>query len=119
MSQANPGFITRFETAPVPASFVAWQAALRRNTLNFGRPVVLAHGDTHTPRIDKPMTAPTVAVVPAAPNPARVENFSRIETFGFPDTHWIRVSVDPNSKNVFSFELETVDANKRQFVPIP
>jgi hypothetical protein len=119
VSHANPGFITRFETAPVDEGFIDWQAAIRKHAVNFRRPVVLAHGDTHTARIDKPLTAPTVPVVPAAPNPAFVENFTRVETFGFPDTHWIRVNVDPKSANVFSFEIEIVDANRREFVPIP
>jgi hypothetical protein len=119
MSQANPGFITRFETAAVPASFVAWQAVIQKRTLAFRKPVVLAHGDTHTSRVDKPLMAPTLTVVPAAPNPARVENFTRVETFGFPDTHWIRVSVDPNTTNVFRFDFEIVEANRRQFAPIP
>jgi hypothetical protein len=64
------------------------------------------------------MTAPTAPSDPPAPNPAQVENFTRVETFGSPDTHWIRVSVDPNSDNVFSFELEIVDANRRVFLPI-
>lgn len=114
ISHANP----RFETA-VNEPYAAWVAALQKHAVNFGRPVVLAHGDTHTPRIDKPLTAPTLPVVPAAPNPARVETFTRVETFGFPDTHWIRVSVNPLDREVFSFELMTVDANRRTFAPIP
>jgi hypothetical protein len=68
--------------------------------------------------VDKPLTAPTVPVDPPAPNPALVENFTRVETFGFPDTHWIRVSVDPNSDGVFTFEFEIVDENRREFLPI-
>jgi hypothetical protein len=114
ISHANP----RFENNP-NEPYAEWTAAIRRHAVNFYRPVVLAHGDTHIPRVDKPLTAPTLPVVPAAPNPARVENFTRVETFGFPDTHWIRVSVDPSDKEVFKFELMTVDANRREFAPLP
>ena len=118
LSHANPGFITRFETT-VSEGHLPWLDAIRRNAVNFQRPVVLAHGDTHTARVDKPLTAATVPADPAPPAVALVENFTRVETFGFPDTHWIRVTVDPSSDNVFSFEIEIVDANRRDFVPIP
>jgi hypothetical protein len=118
LSHANPGFVTRFETAP-SEGHLPWVDAIRRNAVNFQRPVVLAHGDTHTARIDKPLTAATVPADPAPPAVAQVENFTRVETFGFPDTHWIRVKVDPRSEDVFSFELEVVDANRREFAPIP
>jgi hypothetical protein len=35
-----------------------------------------------------------------------------VETIGYPDTHWVRVIVDPNEPNVFSFRLEIVEANR-------
>jgi hypothetical protein len=114
ISHANP----RFENT-VNEPYAAWVAAIQKHAVTFGKPVILAHGDTHTPRVDKPLTAPTLPVVPAAPNPARVENFTRVETFGFPDTHWIRVTVSPMDPEVFRFELMTVDANRRKFAPIP
>jgi len=120
--QANPGFTTPLETAATPAAFVSWVNAIRKRTVELRKPVVLCHGDTHYARIDKPLTAATVAAVPpapAVPTQALVENFTRIETFGFPNTHWTRVTVDPNSEDVFSFHIETVEANRRQFAPIP
>ncbi len=118
LSHANPRFITRFESEADPDGFVEWRAAIRRHSVNFGRPVVLAHGDSHTPRIDKPLKAPTIEIGPDTPNPAMVESFTRVETFGSPDTHWIRVRIDPKSENVFSFEYEIVQANRRGFEPI-
>jgi hypothetical protein len=87
-----------------------------------GKPVVLAHGDTHYTRIDTPLTAPTIPAVPpapAVPAQALVDNFTRVETFGFPNTHWTRVLVDPKSDDVFSFRIEIVEANRRAFAPIP
>lgn len=77
---------------------------LEELTLDFGKPVVYVHGDTHTFRIDKPLVR--------TPNGSRmIENFTRIETFGFPNTHWIRVRIDLNDPSVFSFQQEIVKAN--------
>jgi hypothetical protein len=70
-------------------------------------------------RIDKPLTVAAVPPAPTVPVQALVETFTRVETFGFPNTHWTRVTVDPNSDDVFSFHSETVEANRRQFAPIP
>ena len=84
---------------------------LQTRTVEFGRPVVLAHGDTHSARIDKPLFAQVGNVS------RRVENFTRVETFGNPDTHWIRVTVDPQDREVFKFELMTVEENRRNFGP--
>lgn len=78
--------------------------ALEELTLAFGKPVVYVHGDTHTFRIDKPLVR--------TPNGKRmIENFTRVETFGFPNTHWIRVSINHNDPNVFSFRQEIVKEN--------
>jgi hypothetical protein len=46
-------------------------------------------------------------------NNRRFENFTRVETFGNPDTHWIKVTVDPADAQVFSFKAEIVAENVR------
>ena len=77
---------------------------LEEQVLAFSKPVVYVHGDTHTFRIDKPLVR--------TPNGKRfIENFTRVETFGFPNTHWIRVTIDPEDPNVFSFRQEIVQEN--------
>jgi hypothetical protein len=45
-----------------------------------------------------------------------IENFTRLETFGTPNHHWVEVSVNPNDPNVFSIRQRIVAANvvKRQ-----
>ena len=73
---------------------------LIEGSLAFGRPVVLAVGDTHIFRVDKPLYTEDSTLV---------ANFTRLETFGFPDVHWVRVRVEPNSPWVFSFHQELVD----------
>jgi hypothetical protein len=98
--QANPGF----ELQPAQRTgFNDFLAALEAETLAFGRPVVLVHGDSHYFRIDKPMLG--------SRSLRRVESFTRVETFGENDNHWLHVSVDPWSPNVFVFDQRVVRAN--------
>ena len=98
--QANPGF----ELAPeMRTGYEDLLAALERETVAFGKPVVLAHGDTHTFRVDKPMTA--------SPTGERVENFTRVETFGSPEVNWVRATVDASDPEVFAFRPEVADEN--------
>jgi hypothetical protein len=78
-------------------------AALEKETLAFGKPVVLVHGDTHVFRIDKPLLSST--------SERTIENFTRVETFGWPDSNWVRGIVDPNDPNVFTFKPEIVKKN--------
>jgi len=78
---------------------------LEEKTLDFGKPVVFVHGDTHTFRIDKPLVR--------TPAGSRfIENFTRVETFGFPNTHWIKVHIDTKDPNVFQISPRIVDANR-------
>jgi hypothetical protein len=87
-----------------PSGFADFLKTLEEETLAFGgKPVVLGHGDSHYFRIDKPMVAST--------SKRRVENFTRVEWFGSEDAHWVKVHVDPNNPNVFTFEQMIVQAN--------
>jgi hypothetical protein len=72
---------------------------------SYTRPTVFFHGDTHRFRVDQPLFS--------AKNDRRFESFTRVETFGSPDTHWIRVAVDPADAQVFSFKAEIVAENVR------
>lgn len=83
---------------PLPRPGLEWlYPALVKQSLAYGRPVVLAVGDTHIFRIDKPLYTDAGALV---------ENFTRVEPFGFPDVHWVLVDVDPDTPWVFSFHQE-------------
>ena len=65
-------------------------SALKQRTIEFGRPVVLVHGDTHIHRINKPWKD--------APN------FTRVETFAESGSRkWVKATVTPGSAGVFSF----------------
>ena len=123
VTQANPQFETTWPAKQKkryllgglrikPKSDAIWTGfddfieSLRTHTIAFGKPVVLVHGDTHTFRIDKPLLDTKTGRI--------IENFTRVEVFGFPDTHWIRATLDPDDPNVFSFEPMIVPANRAQ-----
>jgi len=69
----------------------------------FDKPVAFLHGDTHLFRIDKPLYSKKTNRL--------FENFTRIETFGWPDTHWVRITVDPADPQLFRFKAEIVPEN--------
>jgi hypothetical protein len=74
--QANPAFEL---PAAQRTGFNDFLAALEAETIAYGRPVVLVHGDSHYFRIDKPLIGTRTR--------RRVENFTRVETFGENDNH--------------------------------
>jgi len=101
--QANPQFDRRKDD-PRPDGYKKFRSVLEEETLGFGgKPVILVHGDSHYFRIDKPMKASTSG--------RRIENFTRVETFGAPDVHWILATVDYNDPNLFRFEQRIVKGN--------
>jgi hypothetical protein len=83
--------------------FDEFLVALEKETIAFGKPVVYVHGDSHIFRVDKPLYGSV--------SRRMVENFTRLETFGHPDAHWVRVVVDPADPQVFSFRQEIVQPN--------
>ena len=120
MTQANPGFenywppaaksryfspfVPRGQPVPsYPAAFDDYIAALAEELESYDKPVAYLHGDTHLFRIDKPLYSKKT-------NRA-FENFTRVETFGDPDTHWVRVTVDPSDPQLFRFNAEIIPEN--------
>jgi len=128
ISQADPGFDatdatrgpvrdpqTLVETDGQPDGFHDFLAALRDAVVDFEKPVAYVHGDSHYFRVDKPFLDS---------QGRRLENFTRIETFGdnqangTNDVNWLKVLVDPNSREVFAYQPQIVPAN-RVAVPAP
>ena len=128
ISQADPGWDlsdptraplrdpkTLAQTAGQPDGFQAFLLALRAEVIAFRKPVAYVHGDSHYFRIDKPFLAA---------DGQRLENFTRVETFGnnanngTNDVHWIKVDVEPRSRDVFSYQPMIVPGN-RTAVPPP
>jgi hypothetical protein len=128
ITQADPGFdLTDGTRAPVrdpktlaetdgqPDGYQSFLSALRAEVIAFGRPVAYVHGDSHYFRTDKPLLNA---------QGQRLENFTRVETFGDNqangnnDVHWLKVLVDPMSREVFAYQPQIVPAN-RTAVPAP
>jgi hypothetical protein len=127
IGQADPGFsqtefdapqrdpVTLMQTDGNPDGFVEFLTAFRDEAIAFRRPVVYVHGDSHYFRIDRPLLDS---------HGARLENFTRVETFGdhaengTNDVNWLKVLVDPDSREVFAYQPQIVPGN-RTAVPAP
>jgi hypothetical protein len=128
ISQADPGFsesefdapqrdpISLAQTDGNPDSYQEFLLALRDEVIGFGKPVDYAHGDSHYFRIGKPLLD--------APLGRRLQNFTRIETFGDHaegdnnDVQWVKVLIDPRSPEVFAYQPQVVPGNVA-IVPAP
>ena len=121
--QANPfeRFLESGQTYTI-SGYADFISTLRTRTVEFNKPVVLAHGDTHYYRLDRPMTGTYPACVgnvqsPCSPlaapsSPAdRIDNLLRLEVFAQNDVHWVKVSVDDEDPDLFSFSPQRVAGN--------
>ena len=110
----NPTTLAETDGPPSQDGFQQLLLTLRSQTIAYAKPVVLVHGDSHYFRIDRPLLDSTGL---------RVENFTRLETFGdnqaqgTNDVHWVKALVDPQSKDVFAFQPQTVSANPGTYTP--
>ncbi|MEY4737556.1 MAG: hypothetical protein RL302_1875 [Pseudomonadota bacterium] len=98
--QADPGFdLPETEdidesAAPGVSGYRNFMAALVRQAEQFKGQVLFVHGDTHFFKVDKPLYSPTKLL----------PNLTRLQTFGSPSLHWVRVKVDPTNVNVFEIQ---------------
>jgi hypothetical protein len=130
ISQGNPGFDladptraptrdpqTLIQAGTNPDGFRDFLLALRDEVVAFRRPVAYVHGDSHYFRVDRPMLDAVGR---------RLENFTRVETFGnnatpvtlTNDVQWLKVLVDPKTREVFAYQAQIVPGN-RVAVPDP
>jgi hypothetical protein len=84
-------------------AFADYINALRTETEGFNGQVALVHGDGHYFKIDKPLNRSSGGGV--------LGNFTRVETFGARNTHWVSATIDPSDPNLFVFEPRIVNAN--------
>jgi len=103
VQQADMDWYKQF---PVPAGqpdgFAATKKTLLQQTVGFGGQVAFINGDSHTFIVDKPMSDTKGQVV---------ENFTRVQTFGSAQNHWVSADVDPRDPQVFTFRQHIVRAN--------
>ena len=88
---------------PPKSAFSDYVAALAEELEMFDRPVLLVHGDTHRFRVDHPLFSRKTN--------RRFENLLRVETYGSPDIHWVRITVDPSLPQLFRIEPQIVSDN--------
>jgi len=69
--------------------------AIPRAAATLGKPVAFIHGDTHHQRVDHPFKDSRGEAI---------RNVTRMETFGSPWVGWVKVYVDPDDPQLFSFE---------------
>ncbi len=92
--QANP--YNAPSNAACPGGFQTFLTRLQTRAQQYGRPVVLAHGDDHFFFVDQPFSNLLV---------------SRVQTYGEGLVHWVKVLVDPKSSGVFTIEQKIVRSN--------
>jgi hypothetical protein len=103
------------------SGYADFVSTLRNRTVALNRPVLLAHGDTHYFRVDRPMTGTypacsgssspcTPVAAPSSPTD-RIDNLLRMEVFAQNDVHWVRVSVDQTDPDLFSLSPQRVAGN--------
>jgi hypothetical protein len=105
--QADPGFDlpetedVNERTAPTFDGYTNFLDRLVDEARSYAGQVLIVHGDRHYFKVDKPLIDKT------RPTP----NITRLETFGSPYTNWVRVDVDPTSRDVFIIRQMIVPAH--------
>jgi hypothetical protein len=105
--QADPNFNNEQHLPDTRSwdAFPDYVNALQSFTLAFPGQVALVHGDSHYFKMDKPLNGPTGGVL---------ANFTRVETFGARNTHWVSARIEPADPNLFVFEPRIVPENAAQ-----
>lgn len=92
------------------AAFANIKQALLTNTLKFKRPVLLQNGDEHWFQVDMPMNE-TAGKLIEKDKGTLVENFTRVQTFGSGQNHWVELIINPKDANLWSFKVHVVKIN--------
>jgi hypothetical protein len=101
--QADPNFNNEQHLQPEQYDgYTEIVPALRRNVIAFPGQSALVHGDSHYYKVDKPLNYDNGQVV---------AKFTRVETFGAANTHWVAATVDPRDPNLFAFSPRIVPGN--------
>lgn len=79
-----------------------FMAHVVEQTEKFDGEVLFVHGDTHFFKIDKPLYKPT----------RLLSNFTRLQTFGSPVLHWVKVTVQPEQAQLFQITPVIVSQNR-------
>ncbi|WP_169979934.1 metallophosphoesterase [Microbispora sp. H10836] len=90
-----PGVLLMMQAEPVQSpGFADIRARVVAQARAYGKPVLLVHGDEHVYEVE--------------PGYAGVPNLTRLETFGSTASQWLRVTADPRTPSIFSWQPQTV-----------
>ena len=123
ISHANPRFENHWKRRPIrryirgvagmrakvskerePSVYDTYTNSLRKELETFAKPVLYIHGSTHVFRVNKPLYGKKARRI--------FTNFTRLESFGSPETHWVRVKVDTAAHGLFSIRAEIIPKNR-------
>ncbi|MGD9952995.1 MAG: hypothetical protein AB7S87_10495 [Burkholderiales bacterium] len=124
ITQANPGFENRWTASyasryvrgvrgakapkePEASPYDGILDALIEEMQGYAKPVLYVHGDTHIYRTGKPLMNPKTKRF--------FENLTRLETFGWPDSGWVRVTVNPANPQLFEIHPEYPRGNSANY----
>jgi len=79
---------------PKVSGYTDFLNALVVETEKYAGQVLIVNGDVHSFKVDKPLYDPA-KVLP---------NLTRLQTFGSPLIHWVRVKVEPHTHEVFTIQ---------------
>jgi hypothetical protein len=121
ITQANPGFETHWTPTLIgryfrlfpgvsppksqaPGGFDDILNAVAAEMESYDKPTLFIHGDTHIFHVSKPLVHKKTGRF--------VDHFTRLEVFGDPESHWVRVTVDPKRPGLFTIRPETIPENR-------
>lgn len=99
--QADPDFVAN-AMGKASAGYRDFLNQLTEEVGNFPGRVILVHGDSHNLTIDQPLRSRSGVVF---------DNFTRIETYGYPFAGWVQVSVDETTPQLFKIQAHPWTAN--------
>lgn len=108
--QAEPFNGEAVDKAGRESGFKLFLATVEDEAKKFGRPVLLVHADEHRYRLEPKIRFPSGE---------KLDNVTRLETFGAGDIHAVQVVVDPGSPQVFLAGPLIVPENALPVLPRP
>ena len=90
MMQANPHFERAGRALSTPDGYAELRTLLVAAALKLGKPLVLAHGDTHRFKHDRPVEG--------------IPNLIRVEVDGWPWLGWLKLRLTPDPEQPLSVE---------------
>ena len=104
--QADPNFNNEQHLAQADEydGFPEIVGALRTATMAFPGQVALIHGDSHYFKVDQPLTTDSGTVL---------ANFTRVETWGAANLHWISAEIDPTRTDAVHVPLDDRASERR------